>query len=81
MFCWKTSLYGLSQQAQPQEPEASPAPKGALASLLRGEKPKESSERDSSCRLRLDLYLDFMGCFFGMHLNGIDLMWGVMALY
>jgi len=79
MFCWKTSLYGLSQQAQPQEPEASPAPKGALASLLRGEKPKESSERDSSCRLRLDLYLDLMGC------NGDafkwDLMWGVMALY
>lgn len=31
-----------------EEPEASPAPKGALASLLRGEKPKEEEEKETS---------------------------------
>lgn len=32
-------------EPEKKEPEASPAPKGALASLLRGEKPKEEEEK------------------------------------
>lgn len=39
-------------EPEKKEPEASPAPKGALASLLRGEKPKEEEEKESSEELK-----------------------------